>query len=180
MTAYHDTEWGTPQWNDRKLLEALILDTFQAGLSWAIILSKRKGFLYAFDNYNAKKIAQYNKKEKERLLNNRDIVRNRLKIEATIENAKAFLTTQKEFGSFAGYIWQPVNHTPIQNNWRKLQNIPTQTELSLIISKDMKERGFRFVGPTTIYAFMQGVGMVNDHLVSCFRHQELTKDINRV
>lgn len=180
MERYHDTEWGTPQWNDKKLFEALLLDSFQAGLSWAIILAKREGFKHAFDNYNAKKIAQYGRGEKKELLNNTAIIRNRLKIEAAIANAKVFLAIQKEYGSFAAYIWKFAKNTPIQNKWRKFQNIPAQTELSQKISKDMKERGFKFVGPTTIYAFMQGVGMVNDHLVSCFRHKELTETENKV
>lgn len=173
MIKYHDTEWGTPQKKDIKLFEALILDSFQAGLSWATILNKRKNFKKAFDNYNIQKIARYNRGEVARLLLDKGIVRNRLKIQATIENAKATISVKKEFGSFSNYIWQFVGDSAIQNSIKKMGDIPAKTELSEKISKDMKERGFRFVGPTTTYAFMQGVGMVNDHIVDCFRYKEL-------
>lgn len=178
MIKYHDTEWGTPQKRDIKLFEALVLDSFQAGLSWSTILNKRKNFKKSFDNYNIKKIARYNRGEVARLLLDKGIVRNRLKIQATIENAKAVILVKKEFGSFSNYMWKFVGDRAIQNSRKKLGNIPATTELSETISKDMKKRGFRFVGPTTIYALMQGVGMVNDHLVNCFRHKELI-DENR-
>lgn len=172
MTKYHDTEWGTPQKGDIRLFEALVLDSFQAGLSWATILNKRKNFKKAFDNYNIQKIAKYNRGEVTRLLLDKGIVRNRLKIQATIENAKAAILVKKELGSFSNYIWYFVGDRAIQNSWKKMGDIPNKTKLSETISKDMKERGFRFVGPTTVYAFMQGVGMVNDHVVDCFRYKE--------
>ena len=168
MILYHDTEWGRPLYDDQKLFEFLVLDTFQAGLSWAIILSKRKNFRKAFNNYNLSKISNYSRGEINRLLQDRGIVRNKLKILATIANAKAVLIVKKEFGSFSNYLWSFVKKKPIQNTYRREGDIPSQTKLSHIISKDMKNRGFRFVGPTTIYAYMQGIGMVNDHLLSCF------------
>lgn len=180
MTKYHDTEWGIPQKGDIRLFEALVLDLFQAGLSWATILNKRKNFKKAFDNYNIQKIAKYNRGEVTRLLLDKGIVRNRLKIQATIENAKATILVKKELGSFSNYIWHFVGDRAIQNSWEKMGDIPYKTKLSETISKDMKERGFRFVGPTTIYAFMQGVGMVNDHVVDCFRYKELTKTKKKV
>jgi len=171
MILYHDTEWGTPLHNETKLFEFLVLDTFQPGLSWAIILSKRKNFKKAFDNYNLLKISKYGRGEVSRLLRDSGIVRNKLKILATIENAKAILAVQKEFDSYDKYLWHFVNGKTIQNAFKKVGDIPSYTEKSEEISKDMKKRGFRFTGPTVIYAYMQGIGMVNDHLVSCFRYK---------
>ena len=173
MIEYHDTEWGKPLFSDKKLFEALVLDCFQPGLSWAVILSKRDNFRKAFDNFQAEKIAKYGKGKKRILLKDSGIVRNRLKIEAAIGNAKAFLETRKEHKTFAKYFWGFVNEKPIQNSWKRIENIPKKTKLSETISFDMKKRGFRFVGSTTIYAYMQGVGMVNDHIAACFRHKEV-------
>ena len=168
MILYHDTEWGRPLYDDKKLFEFLVLDTFQPGLSWAIILSKRKNFQKVFNNYNLSIISNYDRGEVNRLLQNKGIIRNKLKILAAIANAKAVLAVKKEFGSYSNYLWSFVKKRPIQNTYKREGDIPAQTELSHTISKDMKERGFAFVGPTTIYAYMQGIGMVNDHVVSCF------------
>ena len=173
MKRYHDAEWGTPLHNDTKLFEFLVLDAFQAGLSWAIILNKREGFRKAFDYYDIAKIAKFGKRKVNALLKDTGIVRNRLKIEATINNARAFLKVQEEFGSFDKYIWQFVDHNPIQNKRRNLKGVPASTRESDAMSKDLKERGFRFVGSTICYAFMQAAGMVNDHLMSCFRYMEV-------
>ena len=173
MIEYHDTEWGRPLFSDGKLFEALVLDCFQPGLSWAIILSKRENFRKAFGGFRAEKIAKYDTKKVRALLNDSGIVRNRLKIQSAVENAKAFLKTRKEHKTFAKYFWGFVDEKPIQNSWKGIESIPKKTKLSEKISSDMKKRGFRFIGPTTIYAYMQGVGMVNDHIESCFRHKEL-------
>ncbi len=173
MTEYHDIEWGKPLFSDKKLFEALVLDCFQPGLSWAIILSKRENFKKAFSDFQAEKISKYDTKKVLALLHDSGIVRNRLKIQAAIENAKAFLKTRKEHKTFAKYFWGFVDEKPIQNVWKEMKSIPKKTKLSEAISSDMKKRGFRFIGPTTIYAYMQGVGMVNDHVASCFRHKEL-------
>jgi len=174
-TIHHDEEWGIPTFDDRLLFEMLILESAQSGLSWATILNKRAGYLTAFDNFDAKKIARYSDKKFEKLLVNPDIVRNKLKIKATIENAKLFLKIQKEFGSFSEYIWSFVNSKPINNAWNNSSEIPTSTPESTAMSKDLKKRGFKFVGPTTCYAYMQATGMVNDHVVSCFRYKEIKK-----
>lgn len=170
---YHDEEWGVPLHNDRRLFEMLILEGAQAGLSWITVLKKRQNYREAFDRFNARKIAQYDARKRRQLLANAGIVRNRLKIEATISNAKAFLAVQKEFGSFDAYIWQFVGGAPIQNRRKSLKEIPPKTEESDLMSKDLKQRGFRFVGSTICYAFMQAVGMVNDHVETCFRHSQL-------
>lgn len=170
MIVYHDEEWGVHLHNDQKLFEFLIMDAFQAGLSWEIIINKRGNFRRAFDNFNAKKIAQYDEQKVEDLLQDSGIIRNRLKIQATISNALAFLKVQKEFGSFDFYIWQFVNGRTINNSWQALKEIPVKTKEALTMSKNLKKRGFHFVGPTICYAFMQAAGMVNDHLVSCFRY----------
>ena len=170
---YHDKEWGVPVHDERLLFELLILEGAQAGLSWITILEKRENYRKAFDNFDCKKIALYNEKKIEELLNNPGIIRNRLKIRSTITNAKSFLEVQKEFGSFDKYIWSYVDNKPIQNNWKELRELPAQTELSEVISKDLKKRGFKFVGPTIVYSFMQAIGMVNDHIIECFRHKEL-------
>ena len=170
---YHDTEWGVPVYNDAKLFEFLILETFQAGLSWITVLKKRENFRAAFDNFDYKKIANYNKDKYEELLLNAGIIRNKLKIKATISNATAFMNIQKEFGSFSKYIWSFTNGKPIKNNATDLNEVPATTELSDRISKDLKKRGFKFVGSTVIYAHMQATGMVNDHVTTCFRYQEV-------
>ncbi len=171
--AYHDREWGVPVTDDRKLFEFLILEGFQAGLSWRTVLYKRDNFRQAFDDFDPQKIAHYNALHVERLMNNAGIIRNRLKIEASIGNARAFLEVQARYGSFARYIWQFTDGRPIVNRWKTLQEIPARTELSDKISKELKALGFRFVGSTIVYAHMQATGMVNDHTVSCFRHGEL-------
>ena len=170
---YHDTEWGTPVYDDDKLFEFLILETFQAGLSWITVLRKRENFRKAFDQFNYQKIAKYDDKKYMELLQNVGIIRNKLKIKATISNAISFMEIQKEFGSFSRYIWGFVNHKPIVNHYKNLNEIPATTELSDKLSKDLKKRGFKFVGSTVIYAHMQATGMVNDHIVDCFRHQEI-------
>jgi len=170
---YHDTEWGVPVYNDDKLFEFLILETFQAGLSWITILRKRENFRKAFDKFDYKKIARYSENKYNNLLQNADIIRNKLKIRATISNAQAFLEVQKEFGSFSNYIWGFTNGKPIKNNHKSLTEVPATTELSDTISKDLKKRGFKFVGPTVIYAHLQATGMVNDHVQDCFRYNEV-------
>ena len=173
MIEYHDKEWGVPVRNDRKLFEMLILEGAQAGLSWSTILKRRKTYKKAFDNFNVKKISKYNSKDVKRLLNDEGIIRNRLKVAATILNAKKFLEIQKEFGSFNNYIWKFVNHKPIKNNFKKLKEIQANTKESDEMSLDLKKRGFTFVGSTICYAFMQAVGMTNDHVVDCFRYKQV-------
>lgn len=171
---YHDTEWGVPNHDDRHLFEMLILEGAQAGLSWSTVLNKRQNYRKAFDNFNAEKVARYNAKKIRTLLNDAGIIRNRLKVESAIQNAKAFLNVRGEFGSFDAYIWQFVGGKPKQNHWRAFKDIPARTVESDAMSKDLKKRGFNFVGSTICYAFMQAVGMVNDHPLTCFRHHELT------
>ena len=173
MIAYHDEEWGVPLHDDRKLFEFLVLDAFQAGLSWRTILHKRDNFRLAFDGFDAKLIARYKKRKIGQLLENAGIVRNKMKIEATVANAEAFLRVQSEYGSFDSYIWQFVGGQPKQNRWRSLKRLPASTPDSDGMSKDLKKRGFKFVGTTICYAFMQAAGMVNDHLVKCFRYEEV-------
>ncbi len=168
--AYHDTEWGVPVDDDRKLFEMLILEGMQAGLSWITILKKRENFLAAFDNFDVEKVARYNEKKIGKLLKNKGIIRNRLKIQATVKNARVFLELKGGFGSFATYLWNWVDFSPIQNRYEKMADLPAKTTLSEEVSKDLKKRGMNFVGPTIIYSLMQAVGMVNDHEVSCFRH----------
>jgi DNA-3-methyladenine glycosylase I len=172
MIEYHDTEWGVPTHDDRKLFELLMLDNAQAGLSWQTILNKRENYRKAFDNFNPAKIARYNKRKITSLLNNPGIIRNRLKIEAAITNARAVLKIQKEFGSFDAYIWQFVNGTPIRNRWKTLKQIPATSPESDAMSKALKKRGFKFVGSTICYAFMQSAGLANDHLTCCFRYTQ--------
>jgi DNA-3-methyladenine glycosylase I len=167
---YHDTEWGVPVHDDRLLFEFLILEGAQAGLSWATILKKRDGYRQAFNHFDATRIACYDAAKIQELLANPGIVRNRLKVQATIGNAQAFLAIQAEFGSFAAYIWQFVGHQPVQNTWTTLRDVPASTAQSDAMSKDLKKRGFKFVGSTICYAYMQATGMVNDHLIGCFRH----------
>ncbi len=168
--AYHDEEWGVPVYDDATLFEFLILETFQAGLSWITVLRKRENFREAFDNFDYKKIANYTEAKFEELMQNSGIIRNKLKIKATIGNAVAFMEIQKEFGSFSTYIWQFTNQKPIKNQWGKTSEAPATTELSDKIAKDLKKRGFKFVGSTVIYAHMQATGMVNDHIMSCFKY----------
>jgi len=171
--AYHDKEWGTPVYDDDTLFEFLILETFQAGLSWITILRKRENFRKALDNFNYKKIAKYNQDKIDSLLQDAGIIRNKLKINATITNAQAFIKIQEEFGSFSKYIWGFVDGKPIKNGFKDLTKVPANTPLSDILSKDLKKRGFKFVGTTVVYAHMQATGMVNDHKVSCFRYHEV-------
>ncbi|MEE9258325.1 MAG: DNA-3-methyladenine glycosylase I [Nitrospinaceae bacterium] len=173
MIDYHDREWGQPMYDDRKLFEFLILEGAQAGLSWETILKKRENYRKAFDRFDPLKISKYNKSRVKRLLADPGIVRNRLKVESTISNAKHFLAVKKEFGTFRKYIWSFVDGRPIKNRFKSLSEIPAQTSESEAMSKDLKKRGFRFVGPTICYAFMQAVGMVNDHTVDCFRCREI-------
>ncbi len=175
MIDYHDTEWGVPVVDDHKLFEYMVLDTFQAGLSWLIILKKREFLRNAFLNFNPTRVANFSDKEISLLLKNPNIIRNRLKIEGTIINAQRFLEVSKRYGSFAKFIWGFVDGKPIVNHWKELKDIPAKTELSDKISKELKSLGFKFVGSTIIYAFLQAAGIVNDHLVSCFRYQELTQ-----
>lgn len=170
---YHDQEWGVPVHDDRKLFEMLILEGVQAGLSWSLILKKRDGYLQAFDGFDAHKIAHYDDRKVQELLANPEIVRNRLKIQAAIQNARAFLELQSQYGSFDAFLWRFVGGQPIQNAWKTLQEIPASTRESDAVSKELKRQGFTFVGTTICYAFMQAVGMVNDHTVECFRWQEL-------
>jgi len=173
MIKYHDKEWGVPLHNDRKLFEFLILEGFQAGLSWRTILHKRENFRKAFDNFDFNKVAKYDKRKIISLLKDKGIVRNKLKIEGAITNAKAFLQIRKEFGTFNKYIWGFVNGKPIQNKFKTLKQLPARTELSNKISEELKKRGFKFVGSTIVYAHIQATGMVNDHIVSCYRHKEV-------
>jgi DNA-3-methyladenine glycosylase I len=170
---YHDTEWGVPVYDDDKLFEFLILETFQAGLSWITVLRKRENFRKAFDNFDYQKIAKYGDNKFDELIQNAGIIRNKLKIKATISNAHAYMEIQKEFGSFSKYIWTFVGGKPLINKWRSLNEIPATTEISDKLSKDLKKRGFKFVGSTVIYAHMQATGMVNDHVTNCFRHSEI-------
>jgi DNA-3-methyladenine glycosylase I len=170
---YHDTQWGVPVHDDRVLFEFLLLEGAQAGLSWETILKKRKNYRDAFDQFDPKRIARYGERKRQALLANAGIVRNRLKVESAIKNAQAFLAVQEEFGTFDNYVWGFVGGRSIQNAWRSFENVPARTPESDAMSKDLKRRGFAFVGSTICYAFMQAVGMVNDHLVDCFRHAEL-------
>ncbi|WP_136480401.1 DNA-3-methyladenine glycosylase I [Cognatitamlana onchidii] len=171
--AYHDEEWGVPVYDDETLFEFLILETFQAGLSWITVLRKRENFRKAFDNFDYKKIAQYDQNKIVDLLADTGIIRNKLKVNATVTNAQAFIKIQEEFGSFSKYIWQFTNGQPIKNSFKSIKDIPANTALSDTISKDLKKRGFKFVGTTVVYAHMQATGMVNDHETSCFRYEQV-------
>jgi DNA-3-methyladenine glycosylase I len=173
-TKYHDDEWGVPVHDDQKLFEMLILEGAQAGLSWITVLKKRKNYRKAFDNFDVVKVSKYSEKKVAKLLANPGIIRNRLKVNAAVTNAKAFLKIQDEFGSFDKYIWQFVNYEPIVNKFKILKELPAKSEISDFMSNDLKERGFKFVGSTICYAFMQAVGMVNDHTTDCFKYEELT------
>ncbi|MDO8494410.1 MAG: DNA-3-methyladenine glycosylase I [Deltaproteobacteria bacterium] len=171
---YHDEEWGVPAREDRKHFEFLILESAQAGLSWLTVLRKRQNYKKAFAQFNPKKVAEFGKTEVNALLQNAGIIRNRLKIEAAINNAQRFLEVQKEFGTFTDYCWQFVGGKPIQNRWKEIKQLPAKTEISDAWSLDLKKRGFKFIGSTIMYAHMQAVGMVNDHITDCFRHKQLT------
>ncbi len=171
--AYHDLEWGVPVKDDATLFEFLILETFQAGLSWITVLKKRDNFRKAFDGFDYKKISNYNQEKVDSLLQNAGIIRNKLKVNATISNAKAFMKVQKEFGSFSNYIWSFVDGKPIKNKIKNYKDAPANTPLSDTLSKDLNKRGFKFVGSTVVYAHMQATGMVNDHEINCFRYDEV-------
>jgi len=173
MIAYHDKEWGVPVHDDRLLFEFLVLEGAQAGLSWSTILNKRDNYRKAFDNFDAEKIAKYDARKIKKLLADAGIVRNKLKVAAAVQNAKAFLAVQKEFGNFDVYIWSFVNKQPIRNKFKKMKEVPARTPESDAMSKDLLKRGFKFAGSTICYAFMQAVGMVNDHIVDCFRHDQI-------
>ena len=172
---YHDKEWGVPLHDEHLLFEFLTLEGAQAGLSWTTILKKREGYRKAFDDFDVKKVSRYSEKRIEKLLNNPDIVRNKLKVNSVVTNAKAFIAIQKEFGSFNKYIWAFVEGKPIKNKWKSLAEIPSNTDESDRMCKDLKKRGFRFVGTTICYAFMQATGMVNDHVTGCFRYKPISK-----
>lgn len=174
--AYHDEEWGVPEYDDRALFEKLILDGFQAGLSWITILKKRENFRKAFDGFEPEKIARYSDKKVEKLLQDEGIIRHRGKIEATIGNARVWLDMmEKEPGGFSGYLWNFVDGKPVQNKWTSMKQVPAATPMSEALSKDLKKRGFKFCGPTIVYAFAQAVGMVNDHVTGCYRHKQVQK-----
>ncbi len=172
---YHDLEWGVPVTDDNTLFEFIVLESAQAGLSWKTILNKREDYLKAFKNFVPQKVAKMTQTDIDKLLQNPNIIRNRLKIASTITNAQAFLKIQNEFGSFSNYMWQWVNHKPIVNKHKDKSSVPATTELAVAMAKDLKKRGFKFLGPTVWYAHMQAVGMVNDHTTDCFRHKEVTK-----
>ena len=171
---YHDTEWGVPQHDDQQLFEYLVLEGAQAGLSWLTVLKKRENYRTAFDRFDPQKVARYNPAKIAKLLGNAGIIRNRLKIHAAVQNAQAFLRLQEEFGTFDAYIWGFVDGRPKINRWRSVQEVPARTAISDAMSRDLSQRGFKFVGSTICYAHMQATGMVNDHLVTCFRHKQLS------
>ena len=172
-TVYHDTEWGMPVHDDRLLFEFLVLEGAQAGLSWATVLNKRDRYREVFDAFDLQKVARYTQRKVEHLLADPGIIRNRLKVESVVTNARAFLAVQDAHGSFDAFLWDFVDGQPVQNAWRNTREVPATTPLSVVLSKALKQRGFRFVGPTICYAFMQATGLVNDHLVGCYRHAEL-------
>ena len=175
MTRYHDQEWGVPVHDDRALFEFLILEGAQAGLSWSTILNKRENYRAAFDHFDPVKVSHYNRRKIQQLLGDPGIVRNKLKVGSAVENAKAFLQLQKEFGSFDAFVWRFVDGAPKVNAWKTIRQVPARTEISDALSKELLRRGFKFVGSTICYAFMQAAGLVNDHLADCFRYRELTK-----
>lgn len=179
MVEYHDKEWGVPVHDDSKLFEFLVLEGAQAGLTWETVLKKRENYRKAFHNFDPIRISQYTEKDINRLLSDSGIIRNRLKVEAAIINARRFIEIQKEFGAFDKYIWQFVDGRPIKNNFLSLKDIPATTKESDAMSNDLKKRGFKFVGPTICYAFMQAVGMVNDHMIDCFRYTEILEEKSR-
>lgn len=170
--SYHDNEWGIPQHDDQKLFEFLILEGAQAGLSWISVLKRREGYRKAFSNFDPKLVSKYTQKQVDKLLGDPDIIRNKLKINSAINNAKQFLKIQQEFGSFDSYLWKFVNNKPIKNNFKTLSELPASTEISTKLSKDLKKRGFTFVGPTICYALMQAMGMVNDHISTCYLYKK--------
>ena len=172
---YHDEEWGVPVRNDKKHFEFLILEGAQAGLSWITVLRKREAYREAMDKFDFNKVAKYKEAKIKQLLKNPGIIRNELKIRSAVRNANAFIEVRKEFGTFNKYIWQFVNNKPIQNSWKTMKDVPAKTELAETISRDLKKRGFNFVGPTIVYAYMQATGMVNDHTTDCFRYKEVKK-----
>lgn len=178
MMQYHDKEWGVPLHDEQKLFEFFVLEGFQAGLSWQIVLNKRENFRRAFDCFDPKKVASYSEDKIQALIQDKSIIRNQQKIRACVNNAQRFLDIQAEFGSFDHYIWSFVDHKPIVNRFFSMEEIPAKTELSDRISKELKQRGFKFVGSTVIYAHMQATGMVNDHLVSCFRYQQINEEMH--
>jgi DNA-3-methyladenine glycosylase I len=178
LIEYHDKEWGVPLHNDRKLFEFLVLEGFQAGLSWLTVLRKRVNFRKAFDDFDFNKVAKYDKRKISSLLKDSGIIRNKLKIESAVVNAKAFIKVRKEFGTFDKYIWSFTGGMPVNNGFRSLKELPARTELSDLISMDLKKRGFKFVGSTIVYAHMQATGMVNDHIKDCYRYKELVSDRN--
>lgn len=171
---YHDEEWGVPVFDDRKQFEFLVLESAQAGLSWITILRKRENYRKAYDNFDPVSVANYGEEKIQELMRNEEIIRNERKIRASINNAQRFLEIQKEFGSFSNYIWGFVGHKPVINSWKSIEELPDKTELSEKISKDMRKRGFQFLGPVVIYSHLQATGLVNDHVVDCFRYKELT------
>ena len=173
LIRYHDSEWGVPLHNDRKLFEFLVLEGAQAGLSWITVLRKRPAYRMAFDNFDFNKVSRYREGKVKQLLNDPGIIRNELKIRSAIRNARAFIGVRREFGTFSKYIWRFVDNTPVHNKWKKLKDIPPSTDLSDLISKDLKQRGFNFVGSTIVYSHMQATGMVNDHFADCFRYREI-------
>jgi DNA-3-methyladenine glycosylase I len=176
LLQYHDREWGVPVHNDRKHFEVLVLSGAQAGLSWSLVLKKRQGYRRAFDKFDPGKVARYSERQIRKLTSDPEIIRNRMKIEAAVRNARAFLKIRQEFGTFDSYCWRFVHGRPRLNRWKATRQIPAISPESEAFSKDLKRRGFSFVGPTTIYAYMQAVGMVNDHLVDCFRYREIRQD----
>jgi len=172
---YHDEEWGVPVYDDNKQFEFLVLESAQAGLSWITILKRREDYRKAYSNFDVKKVAGYDNNKIAKMLSDTSIIRNRLKIESSINNAKRFIEVQKEFGSFSKYIWGFVNNKPVINSWDSIKDVPANTELSDSISKDLKKRGFKFVGSTIIYSHLQATGIINDHVTGCFRHDEIKK-----
>ena len=176
---YHDKEWGVPVFDDQTLFEFLILETAQAGLSWSTILKRRENYNKAYNNFDIEKIAQYGEVKREELLNDEGIIRNKLKIDASINNAKRVLEVQEEYGSFSKYLWSFTDFKPVINNWEQLSEVPAETELSKKVAKDLKKRGFKFVGSVTIYAYLQAIGIVNDHLIDCFRYREVINNYNK-
>jgi DNA-3-methyladenine glycosylase I len=177
-TDYHDSEWGVPLHDERRLFEMLILEGAQAGLSWITILKKRDNYRRAFDNFDAEKVALYEQSDIDRLLGDAGIVRNKLKINAAVQNARAVLKIREDYGSLDAFLWRYVDGEPTQNNWSSMDQVPAETELSARLSKDLKKLGCRFVGPTICYAYMQSIGMVNDHVTSCYRHAELGGELD--
>jgi len=169
---YHDEEWGIPQYNDQKLFELLVLESAEAGLNWLMILNKRENYRFAYKDFDPNKVAEFNEEKELELLNNNGIIKSKLKIKSSIQNAQRFLEIQKQYGSFSNYIWQHVDHKPILNNWLTSKEVPNETPLSLAICKDMKKRGFTFIGSRIIYAFMQAIGIVNDHPIYCFKYHK--------